>query len=69
MPAHKDADTGASEATMHDDRAYVLAMLGWYLSERRLEHIRNKKRDIGNTQQILSKLEVNAGKHRESMFD
>lgn len=31
LPAYKDADTGASEATMHDDRAYVLAMLGWYL--------------------------------------
>ena len=69
LPAHKDADTGASEATMHDDRAYVLAMLGWYLSERRLEHIKHKKRDNGSVQQILAKLEVNAGKHRESMFD
>lgn len=45
LPAHKDADTGNSEATMHDDRAYVLAMLGWYLSERRMEHIRNKKKE------------------------
>lgn len=44
LPAHKDADTGASEATMHDDRAYVLAMLGWYLSEKRIEHVRNKKK-------------------------
>lgn len=43
LPPHKDADTGASEATMHDDRAYVLAMLGWYLSEKRLEHIRTRK--------------------------
>jgi hypothetical protein len=43
LPPHKDADTGVSEATMHDDRAYVLAMLGWYLSEKRLEHIRKKK--------------------------
>lgn len=33
---------------MHDDRAYVLAMLGWYLSERRLEHIKNKKTDLGD---------------------
>lgn len=40
LPAHKDADTGNSEATMNDDRAYVLAMLGWYLSEKRLEHLR-----------------------------
>ena len=44
LPVYKDADTGASEATMHDDRAYVLAMLGWYLSEKRMDHIRNKKR-------------------------
>ena len=44
LPPHKDADTGASEATMHDDRAYTLSMLGWYLSEKRLEHVRNKKR-------------------------
>ena len=44
LPSHKDADTGASEATMHDDRAYVLAMLGWYLSEKRIEHVRNKKK-------------------------
>ena len=44
LPVLSDADTGASEATMHDDRAYVLAMLGWYLSEKRMEHIRKKKR-------------------------
>lgn len=43
LPPHKDADTGASEATMHDDRAYVLAMLGWYLSEKRLENIRKRR--------------------------
>lgn len=43
LPPHKDADTGASEATMHDDRAYVLAMLGWYLQEKRMESIRKKK--------------------------
>lgn len=54
LPPHKDADTGASEATMHDDRAYVLAMLGWYLSEKRLEHIRKRKRtDIGNLEDFF----------------
>ena len=68
LPAHKDADTGASEATMHDDRAYVLAMLGWYLSERRIEHVKKKKRDIGNIEQVLSKLEVSAGKHIDKIF-
>ena len=44
LPPYKDADTGASDATMHDDRAYTLAMLGWYLSEKRLENVRNKKK-------------------------
>lgn len=44
LPPYKDADTGASDATMHDDRAYTLAMLGWYLSERRLEHVRKSKK-------------------------
>lgn len=44
LPPYKDADTGASDATMHDDRAYTLAMLGWYLSEKRLEHIRKNKK-------------------------
>lgn len=53
LPPHKDADTGASEATMHDDRAYVLAMLGWYLSEKRLENIRKRKRDITDLDQFF----------------
>ena len=45
LPAYKDADTGASEATMHDDRAYCLALAGYYLQEKRLEHIRKKKKE------------------------
>lgn len=44
LPAHKDADTGVSEATMHDDHAYVLAMLGWFLSEKRIESIRKPQK-------------------------
>lgn len=54
LPAHKDADTGASEATMHDDRAYVLAMLGWYLSEKRIEHIKNKKKEKNSIDDLKS---------------
>lgn len=47
LPPYKDADTGASEATMHDDRAYCLALAGFYLQEKRMEHIRKKpKPDI-----------------------
>lgn len=53
---------------MHDDRSYCLALLGWYLQERCLENIRNKKRDNGNMQDILSKLAVSAGKHTEKIF-
>lgn len=66
LPPHKDADTGASEATMHDDRAYTLAMLGWYLSERRLEHIRSRKKP--NSADIISKLQVNPGKPLDKLF-
>ena len=42
LPTYKDADCNHSEGTLHDDRAYVLAMLGWYLSEKRREGIVNK---------------------------
>ena len=60
LPAHKDADTGASEATMHDDRAYVLAMLGWYLSEKRVEHIRNKKKQKSTKEEMLKMFRIKA---------
>lgn len=66
LPPHKDADTGASEATMHDDRAYVLAMLGWHLSEKRLENIRTRKKPTSSD--ILSKLQVNRGKPLNKLF-
>lgn len=66
LPPHKDADTGASEATMHDDRAYVLSMLGWYLQEKRLEHIRTRKKPASSD--IISKLQVNAAKPLNKLF-
>lgn len=66
LPAHKDADTGASEATMHDDRAYTLAMLGWYLSEKRLSHIRNKKKPAPSTN-LADRLPMRTGT-RSSIF-
>ena len=66
LPPHKDAETGNSEATMHDDRAYVLAMLGWYLSEKRLESMRNKNnKDTKND--LVHRLPMRTGK-RNSMF-
>ena len=45
LPAHKDANNGVSENTMHDDRFYTFIMLAWFLSEKRVEHIRNRKRE------------------------
>ena len=66
LPPYKDADTGASDATMHDDRAYTLAMLGWYLQERRLENIRNRKKPDASS--IIDKLQVNPGKPLDKLF-
>ena len=44
LPAHKDANNGASESTMHDDRFYTFIMLAWFLSEKRVEHIRKRNK-------------------------
>ena len=66
LPPYKDADTGASEATMHDDRAYVLAMLGWYLSEKRLENIRVRKKP--DALSIIDKLQVTQAKPLNKLF-
>lgn len=68
LPPHKDADTGNSEATMHDDRAYVLAMLGFFLHEKRMEHIRNKKRSKTDSQNLVDMLPIKKAK-RSSFFD
>lgn len=66
LPAHKDADTGASEATMHDDAAYCLALAGLFLSWKRAERIRNKK---PNKQfNLIDKLPVTAGKQINKLF-
>lgn len=67
LPAHKDADTGNSEATMHDDRAYVLAMLGWYTSEKRLEHVRNKKQKTYSSSSLVDMLPIKSAT-RHSYF-
>lgn len=67
LPPHKDADTGASEATMHDDRAYTLSMLGWYLQEKRLEHIRKRKRK--DTKELESFFDFKKPKSTHSYFN
>lgn len=63
LPAHKDADTGVSEATMHDDHAYVLAMLGWYLSEKRIESVRKPpKRNQTSIEEKMNLFKIRAPK-------
>ena len=52
---------------MHDDHAYVLGMLGWFLSEKRLEHIKNKKRKK-NITNLADRLPIRTAK-RHSYFD
>lgn len=44
LPTHKDAEVANSEGNMYDDRAYTLAMLGWYLSQVRRKHITQKRK-------------------------
>lgn len=58
LPAHKDANNGVSENTMHDDRFYTFIMLAWYLSEKRVEHIRNKRKSP--TQDVKSYFSIRA---------
>ena len=53
---------------LHDDRSYTMALCAWWLSERRLENVRNKKRNIGSTREILEKLIVSSGKHIDKIF-
>lgn len=60
LPAHKDANNGVSENTMHDDRFYTFIMLAWYLSEKRVEHIRNKRKTP--TQDVKSYFSIRAPK-------
>lgn len=67
LPPYKDADTGASEATMHDDRAYCLALLGLYLQEKRLSNIRSRKKQ--DTYNIIDMLPVRQGKQVKKIFE
>ena len=53
---------------LHDDRSYTMALCAWWLSEKRLENVRNKKRNIGSTTELLEKLIVSSGKHIDKIF-
>ena len=52
---------------LHDDRSYCAALCAWWLSEKRLENIRTRKKP--NAAEILSKLQVNPGKPLDRLFD
>lgn len=51
---------------LHDDRSYTYVMCSFYLQEKRLENIRNRKKL--NSSDILSKLQVNPGKPIDKLF-
>ena len=51
---------------LHDDRSYCAALVAWYLSEKRLENIRVRKKP--SAIDILSKLQVNPGKPLNKLF-
>lgn len=58
--------TPEKQNKLHDDRAYTMALCAWWLSEKRLENVRARKKP--NTQDILSKLQVNPGKPLDKLF-
>lgn len=51
---------------LHDDRSYCMALCAWYLSEKRLENIRIRKKPSSND--ILKKLQVNRGRPLNKLF-
>ena len=51
---------------LHDDRSYCMALCSWYLSEKRLENIRARKKP--NTQSIIDKLQVTQAKPLNKLF-
>lgn len=52
---------------LHDDRSYCMALCAWWLSERRLENIRTRKKP--SAIDILSKLQVNPGRPLDKLFE
>ena len=51
---------------LHDDRSYCMALCAWFLSEKRLENVRARKKP--NTQSIIDKLKVDSGKPLYKLF-
>jgi len=51
---------------LHDDRSYCMALCAWFLSEKRLEGIRVRRKP--DAKDILTKLQVNRGKPLNKLF-
>jgi len=51
---------------LHDDRSYCAALCAWWLSEKRLEGIRARKKP--DAKDILAKLQANPGKPLRKLF-
>ena len=51
---------------LHDDRSYCMALCAWYLSEKRLEGIRVRKKP--DATDILAQLQVTRGKPLKKLF-
>ena len=51
---------------LHDDRSYCMALCAWFLSEKRAERIRNKKRNFDY--KIIDMLPVTPRKQVEKIF-
>ena len=51
---------------LHDDRSYCAALCAWWLSEKRLENIRARKKP--DAKDLLAKLQVTRGKPLRKMF-
>lgn len=52
---------------LHDDRSYTYVMCAFYLQEKRLENIRARKKP--SSSDIINKLQVNAAKPLDRLFD
>ena len=51
---------------LHDDRSYTMALCAWWLSEKRLENVRARKKP--DATEILNKLQVTRGKPLNKLF-
>lgn len=51
---------------LHDDRSYTMALCAWWLSEKRLENVRARKKP--NASSIIDMLPVNRGKPLNKLF-